>query len=73
MNFNLSCVDISSSMPTYTHVIALVGRMAQVNAAMTKAHLLETKEYLPEDLMQGQKYIATTVRTVSKLFDSVRG
>lgn len=53
-------------------MIALVGRIAQANAAKTKPHFLETVEHPPEDLMQGQKYRDTSVRTVSKLFDSVR-
>lgn len=72
INLTLSRAFTSSSKPTYSHVIALVGRIAQATAATTKAHFLETKEPLLENLKQGQKYRETSVRTVSKLFDSVR-
>lgn len=74
MNFSLSRVTNSSSRPTYTHIIALVGRIAQANAAAAKLHFLETKGTLVEEtLIQGQWYRLTSVRTVSKLFDNVRG
>lgn len=65
MNLNLSCALKSSSRPTYSHVIALVGRIAQATAATAKPHFLETKEQLLEGLTQGQKYRETSVRTVS--------
>jgi len=44
MNLNLSRAFKSSSRPTYNHVIALVGRIAQATAATAKPHFLETKE-----------------------------
>lgn len=58
----------------YTHIIAPVGRTAQANAASTTPHFLETEGTLVgETLIQGQWYRPTSVRTVSKLFDNVRG
>ncbi len=74
MNLSLSWVTNSSSRPTYTHIIALVGRMEKANAAIARPHFLETNGTLVgETLIQGQWYRPTSVRTVSTLFDSVRG
>ena len=74
MNLSLSRVTNSSSRPTYTHIIALVGRIEKANAAIARPHFLETNGILVEEsLIQGQWYRPISVRTVSKLFDNVRG
>lgn len=74
INLSLSWVPNSSSRPMYTHIIALVGRITQANAASAKPHFLETEGTLVgETLIQGQWYRLTSVRAVSKLFDNVRG
>lgn len=55
MNFSLSCAKNSSRRPTYIHIIALVGRIAQANAAIATPHFLENKgALLEETLIQGQ-------------------
>lgn len=73
INFSLLCAENSSRRPTYIHIMALVGRIAQANAATATPHSLETERaLLGETLIQGQQYMPTRVRTVSKLFDNVR-
>lgn len=52
INCNLSRAKISSRRPTYNHVIALVGRIAQANAAKAKPNFLETEGNLLEETLK---------------------
>lgn len=73
INLSLPCVESNSRKPTYNHIIALVGLMAQAKAAKAKAHFLESwGTFLEETCIQGQYHRLTSVRTVSKQFDNVR-
>ena len=55
INLSWSCAENSSSRPTYSQVIALVGRIAHDKAAINKANFLETLEILVgATLIQGQ-------------------
>lgn len=55
MNLSLSRATSSSSKPIYSHIMALVGRIAQVSAAIAKPNFLDMKGSLPEaGLKQGQ-------------------
>ena len=55
MNLSLSRVTNSSRRPTYSHMMALVGRILQDNAAIAKPNFLDIEGTLLEDgRKQGQ-------------------